>query len=368
MVATADLLPFQAATDTTHKYFGIQEAVSRHRDAQAFCVISSGNRYADLKRYLKEERLKIPVYALVSQPRGWENEVIMEENRILRNGAERARYVSERAGIPASGIVDLTDARSKTITRGLRELIKERKYNKVFLPVGSGGLALDTIAAAESAGKIAGLDVTIGGFTPGGENGIFIDPARDYALRESKLYYKRFAPQSIADKLSCPYTTYRSALLKACERGHRIIEVDDEQFKAAYAMAHMTFLTIEPSSCAGMIGLTPFAWERGLIADNDHALVLITGTAQKSADEGKSTDQMAHICCTPQGFSYYFVSNFGDQDRYEGAWCGSKLDCTLFTSRMAPQQFSVDLQSLIAESEENPPYDLLRQKDVAAGR
>lgn len=356
-LAKADLFSFQQVTGSTHKYLGLEEVVESHPQARAFCVISSGNRLRDLRRILEEKGLSTPIYPLVNSPNGWENEIIMEERRILRDGAERAEYVGLRTGIAPEHIVDVTDAQSPRLVEALAEHLTEGNHTAVFVPAGGCGLYLAAVRAADTVLEQTGRRIRVTGFAPQGENGIFLDPEKEYELRDGKLYYRRFEPKSLMDKLPCPYTIYRDEVLETFARGHRIVEFTEAQARQAYVLASMAFAHIEPSSAAGAIGLLPDAWDKKIISGGDRALVLITGTTQQAST---SYDPMRRLFATKEEFFYQMANNYGDLDFYEGRWKDDFLQCTLRRSWAMPEECVVHVPTLVVRYQDGSEECLLK--------
>lgn len=260
-------VPIITITGSTHKRIGL-DTLLRQSTAQAFSVISSGNRIADIRAELQEQQDVRPVYVLTSSARGWANEIPIEDNRILRTPEERAQYVLEKTGVLTE---DITDSGAHTDTgfiEGLAETIGEEGYRRILVPVGGGTLYLAAARAADQAGTGARVE----GFTPKGANAIFTTPDQ-YAEREGKLYWCGGRQQSIADKLVAPYTSLRTEIEATFEQGHCVHEATELELKTAYAMASALWRDVtEPSSAAGICGLLPTHYR------DEPALILMSGT------------------------------------------------------------------------------------------
>ena len=155
----------------------------------------------------------------------------------------------------------------------------------VSLGVGSGKLFL----ALKKIIDERGLKTRLVGILPRGENGVFNDdtlhkvygrtieqPDGSYTT-EYQLYCDGFNPQSIADKLVCPYTFFKQKLLESLKEGHFLIEVEDKDFKKANRKARKRGLEAEMSGSAGFVILDPKMRKQYGIRDDASVIVVNNG-------------------------------------------------------------------------------------------
>jgi predicted component of type VI protein secretion system len=84
--------------------------------------------------------------------------------------------------------------------------------------------------------------------------------------------------------------------------------------------------------------------------------VLLTGTTAKG--DNPSPDVMRQMQVAPDRFYYEIVSNYGSMNTYGGEWNDTTLNCKLYLSHKEPEQFVVDLNTLISTREDGLRYDL----------
>lgn len=265
---------------TSHKSIGVDEALD---DAQAqkvdtIAVISSGNYITAIKERITERRLssRLKVVNLVNEPRNnGDLEVQIEQGRILGPG-EREEYVLQH--LPNAGkVVDYTDFRPRAYALIAKDQIitadRSGRYpDYVSLGVGSGKLFL----ALAQVIREQGLQTKLVGILPQGENGIFNEGK--LVEVDGKLFTKEpFDPQTIADKLCCPFTALRDELLAARDQGHILAQVGNNDFYSAFLYAENTRFPGEPSATAGFMVHDPEFRAKYNIGDDARCLVVHTG-------------------------------------------------------------------------------------------
>jgi hypothetical protein len=265
----------------SHKALGVDEVLD---DALAsgintIAVISSGNYVGAISEGIKARDLsgRLRVVNLVNQSiNNGHAEVIIQGRRILRPG-EREAYILEQ--MPEAGIVrDYTDFQPRAYDRIARgEIVAFDRFagkhpDYVSLGVGSGKLFL----AIERAIREQGLTTKLIGILPKGENGVFNEG--QLVETDGRLFTKDpFNPQTIADKLSCPFTALRSELLAAQEHGHVLAEVGNNDFYSAFVYARNARSPGEPSATAGLIIHDPEFREKYGIHEDSFCVVVHTG-------------------------------------------------------------------------------------------
>jgi len=242
-------------------------------------VISAGNYVGAINEGIVKGSLgkKLRVVNLVNESLGnGQEEIIIPPRRILRPG-EREEFVLEN--MPNAGKVrDYTDFQPVAYGEFARDRIValDRAFSRhpdyVSLGVGSGKLFI----AIERAIRNQGLPTKLIGLLPKGENGVFNQGTLE--VRDNKIFSKQqFNPQSIADKLVCPYTALQEQLLAAQGRGHVLAEVDNIDLYSAFIYAQNERHSGEPSATAGFMIRDPGFRAKCGIRDDSFATIVHTG-------------------------------------------------------------------------------------------
>lgn len=270
---------YKVKSAKTHKSFGVEEVVDNalRDNIDTICLISSGNYvqavYDELSgRNLQRDIRLINLSSNPSSNKPWE-EVEIEGRRILRNARERACYVRDKVK-GAERIRDYTDFRPRVYRTIARDILNEDP-SYVSLGVGSGKLylaLLEEIRKRDSHTMLVGI-------VPKWENGFFND--ENLYQEGGKLFYHEFDPQTIAKKLACPYTRFKSVILNSLEDAreglHRLIEADNEDMIFAAEIASRRGMIGEASSSAGfLIEDQDLRREWGLKEDC-HCVIVFTG-------------------------------------------------------------------------------------------
>lgn len=275
--------------DKTHKALGVEEVVDDAvtNGVQTVSVISSGNYVRTIVEELRARNLseQISVVNLTNRHLDVEGcaEIPIGGQRILRDSQEREKYVA--AHLQRKGLFrDYTDFQPRAYKRTAERILgvgQAEPPDYISLGVGSGKLFL----ALEEVIRTHGLKTRLVGILPRGENGIFNDD--NLEERDGMLFYKRFEPRSVADKLVCPFTSFKPQLLEAQQRGHIFAEVGNRELSWAYGLlvvreAFKDFGTRgEPSASAGcVIEYDGFAEKYELDA-NGRAVAVFTGVGDE---------------------------------------------------------------------------------------
>jgi hypothetical protein len=278
----------------THKAFGVGEVMqdALREGVDTISVISSGNYIGTILEAVRQRNLggRFKVVNLVNAPRGLDcTEIQIEERRILRDAAEREAYVAQRLA-NAGKTRDYTDFQPAVYKEIAKHILRDReimglRISHIGVGVGTGKLFL---ALAQEIQE-QGLETKLIGILPEGENGVFNDD--NLEVRDGKLYYKEFNPQSPADKLVCPYTIYKSQLLATRDQGHRLIEVTPQQIIDAYGSANLGWkIPGEPSACASFVIDDPHFRKRHELEGHTLGLMIHTGLG----DEGQRSYETRH--------------------------------------------------------------------------
>lgn len=258
----------------THKGIGVEEIVA---DAQAngintISVVSSGNYLGAILEATRDTGLR--VVNLVNWPLESKcEEVLIPPRRILRDASEREKHVSAEL-VDAGKVRDYTDF----ISEGLKERAAEIVATGpefIGVGLGSGKLWL----ALEEAIVSQGARTKLIGVVPRGENGIFNEG--NLEVVDGTMIYHAYNPTSIADKLSTPYTSYKPQIVNAMQRGHKVIEVENPDFRKALKIARGKGFAAEASGAAGFVLYDEGIRERCGITEESEVLVISTGNGSK---------------------------------------------------------------------------------------
>ncbi|MDD5193245.1 MAG: pyridoxal-phosphate dependent enzyme [Candidatus Nanoarchaeia archaeon] len=259
----------------THKSLGINEIVDDAiaNGVETISMISSGNFIRTLLSEIRQRGLerRIQVVNLGNKPFGLDClEVAIEEQRILRDSDEREEYVRERL-VACGKVKDYTDFTPRAYALKAEEIL-ESQPDYVSLGVGSGKLFLALRKVIEE----RGLSTRLIGILPKGENGVFNED-NIYSDEHGNLHYKKFSPKSLADKLVCPYTSFKDQILEARNHGHILIEVSNRDFKKANRRAKRRKLKAEISGSAGFVLEDPRIRRQYGISEDARVVLVNTG-------------------------------------------------------------------------------------------
>jgi len=255
--------------DGTHKRQGVSEVVgdALSNGINTISVISSGNYVRAILEEVekREAQDKLSVVNLVNSPHNSPClELIVGNNKILKDSAEREAFVS--TNIPELGIVkDYTDFIPQRYGEVAEEILTVNPSAEVIsLAVGSGKLFISLYRKM----KELGLKKRLVGVMPRGENGVFND---GNLIEEDNgtLHYLDFNPTSVADKLSCPYTSFK-------EEGHVLLEVEDEDFLQAYQNASRFGLLSEVSGSAGFVLINSDKFSKTIGKYPEHQILYVS--------------------------------------------------------------------------------------------
>lgn len=276
-----EVYDFYARTGSTHKIIGIDEIVQDVLDNEVntISVISSGNYLDAILEKIKEKGLEgiLKVVNLVnrlSEDTGdGYNELLIKERMVLKDAEERQDYVS--ANLKNTGKVkDYTDYIPKALEEYAEGMLASAP-DYISLGVGTGKLAAVLCKIIEDKELKTKLIMVV----PKGENGIF--NKNNLYEKGDKLYYKKFKPKSLADKLSTPYTFFKGEIEKAMKDGHVIIQATNKDFKKANRKATELGRTAGVSGSAGFVLYDEGIRKRYGIKEDSYILIVNTGKGSK---------------------------------------------------------------------------------------
>ncbi|MBW2966450.1 PLP-dependent lyase/thiolase [Candidatus Woesearchaeota archaeon] len=245
-----------------YKEIGIEEVIQDALDnkVDTISVISSGNYLNAILEASKKTNLK--VVNLVNQSLGYPDlELLIEDNRILRNPKEREAYVADK--LSNSGKVkDYTDFIPKALEQEAEKILASNP-DYISLGVGTGKLFVILYRKI----KEKGLKTKLFGVLPRGENGVFNEGNFEFT--------------SLADKLTTPYTSFRDELLQAQSEGHILFEAEDKDFLKAKKQARKRGYKEEISGSAGFV-LYDDEIKAKYRIESENILVVNTGSQQKT--------------------------------------------------------------------------------------
>ena len=260
------------------KSFGVAEVVinAQNRDIDTICMISSGNYLDAVLNTIDGFGVKNAprVVNLVNSPTGRDDhtEIVIEDQRVLMNAAEREEYVREH--LPDAGTVkDYTDFIPSAMKGYISTYVVGRNLPEYFaLGVGTGKLFLTLYEII----KEKDLDTKLIGVVPRGENGIF-NQDNLFVDREGRMHYKEFDPTSVADKLSTPYTIFRDQVLSTTSEGHMIVEASNAELLEANVDIQHFEQTCEISGSAGFVVSSPLVRVQYGLPNDAHVRIINTG-------------------------------------------------------------------------------------------
>ncbi len=276
----------------THKSVGAEEVIANaiENEVDTIVVISSGNYLNAIVNEIEKRSLteKIRVVNLVNKKTEGSRciEIVIEKNRILRDAKEREDFVASQLN-NVGKIKDYTDFCPSSY-RDHAERILSLNPDYVAIGVGSGKFYLALCEVIKS----NKLKTKIVGILPKNENGVF----NDKNLHEigNKLYFKKFNPTSIADKLVCPYVFHKKQILDSLTKGHLLIEVQSDSFKWANTFAKNIGLQAEISGSAGFIIHNKDFRKKIGIPENKNLVAVNTGRGYSLHKE----NQLVNVSCS----------------------------------------------------------------------
>ena len=250
---------FANVTGATHKELGVGEIVDDavSQKLEGIVVISSGNFSFAIQEEIERRNLGLKLFNLINGSPRSELEVEIPNGDILRTNEERIAVVRNSVGQDLR-LQDYTDFIPHAYSQHAESILTWNP-DYVICPIGSGKLWLSIVKKA----KELMLDTRVIGITPKGKNA-FSPEGFNVSL------------DSIADKLTAPYTHLRDEVLAQAPT-HIVAEVSERQLKKAYHEAKNQGVDCEPSGAAGLVCYDSRFRSKYEISGEDNIIVVSTG-------------------------------------------------------------------------------------------
>lgn len=255
----------------THKAVGVEEVVedALRKGIDIVSVISHGNYFRALSQAADRlARDKLRVVNLVNWRPQTACEVQIEDKRILRDSREREAYLAQRL-TGAGKIADYTDFIPEALRTKAREVVASAP-NYVSLGIGSGKLFVTLLDAVRK----KQLKTRLVGIVPKGVNGVF--PENNLLFRDGNLFFRQL-PDTIADCLATPYTSFAPEIRGSREEGHLIYAASNPDFSRAWSEASAKGHISEYGGSAGFVLCNPNIRHDLEIREDSDVLVINTG-------------------------------------------------------------------------------------------
>ena len=254
---------FADVTGATHKELGVGEIVddALSKNLEGMVVISSGNFSYAIQEEITRRKLGLKLFNLVNNKPRSQSDVQIPNGEILRTNDERVDVVKDSIDLDLR-LQDYTDFIPIAYDNHA-ESILQGAPQYVVCPVGSGKLWLSVVKKVQE----LNLATSVIGITPKGKNGFFSDSLTGDL-------------DSIADKLTAPYTHLRGEVLDQAPT-HIVAEVSERQLKKAYKIAQRENITCEPSGAAGLVVYDARFRSKYSISMEDNIVVVSTGKGFK---------------------------------------------------------------------------------------